>query len=253
MKRKKIVIAVLILSMFTINLSTMSFANNTEENTISVRSKELTPDTWYSGFAEIPTPRTNFDMVTVGTKIYVLGGKYNSKNLDVVEVYDTINDTWKTLSPMPKTSLRVTAEYLDGKIYAIVSDNKDWDVLVYNIKTDTWETKSSLNTDKSPRNGQIASTIKDDVIYIMGSYLELMSYNPKTDIWDIVNTDDEDEFAGSLNSFELEYVNGKIHFVADNMKGMITYDFETNSWRRTNRFDTPHPFDVFFRLIIQLL
>ena len=86
MKRKKIVIAVLILSMFTINLSTMSFANNTEENTISVRSKELTPDTWYSGFAEIPTPRTNFDMVTVGTKIYVLGGKYDSKNLDVVEV-----------------------------------------------------------------------------------------------------------------------------------------------------------------------
>ena len=243
MKRKKIVIAVLILSMFTINLSTMSFANNTEENTISVRSKELTPDTWYSGFAEIPTPRTNFDMVTVGTKIYVLGGKYDSKNLDVVEVYDTINDTWKTLSPMPKTSLRVTAEYLDGKIYAIVSDNKDWDVLVYNIKTDTWETKSSLNTDKSPRNGKIASTIKDDVIYIIGSYLELMSYNPKTDIWDIVNTDN---FVGSLNSFELEYVNGKIHFVADCLEGMMTYDFETNSWRTTNRFDTPHPFDVFY-------
>ena len=52
----------------------------------------------------MPTPRFNHAAVAVGSEIYVLGGFLEGRELREVLVYDTVADTWRRSTPLPRAN-----------------------------------------------------------------------------------------------------------------------------------------------------
>ena len=150
------------------------------------------------------TPRQHINCAVVEGKIFVIGGLMNiqdaaapsdwcyknisSKN----EVYDPSTDTWKEKTPMPTRRHGAYMVAVGGKIYVIggMGDEKDmWKTLsvveMYDPKTDSWETKTSL---PEPKDGFGISVIHDK-IYAVGGFSDsnvvntVYVYDPKLDSW----------------------------------------------------------------------
>jgi len=103
-------------------------------------------------------------------------------------IYDSKTDTWTVGPDMPTARGALTAQFLDGKMYALggfgggtLSVNE-----VYDPKTNTWETKSKMPT---PRE-HLASAVLDDQLYVIGGrggQLNLNHnerYDHQTDSWE---------------------------------------------------------------------
>ena len=126
-------------------------------NSWRARSNMPTGGEWLSGCA--------FD-----GKIYVMGGWWDEKTFDVLEVYDPATDGWMSKSPMPTKRFGHAAVEVDGLIY-VIGGARDWPVVefyetieIYDPQTDTWTTK---NADITPRWG-LSGCEANGRIYIMG-------------------------------------------------------------------------------------
>ena len=79
-------------------------------------------NTWQTK-TSMPTPRSDLSANTVGDEIYLMGGKrYSSvtpffNETDINEVYNPLNDTWSTETPLPTGVQGYASTVLDGKIY----------------------------------------------------------------------------------------------------------------------------------------
>ena len=93
--------------------------------------------------APLPTPRGAGAAVTIGDKIYVVGGVANHRQLTTLEAYDVDTDTWETLTPMTSARDHLGAAELDGMIYVLGGRRRDeiplTDFERYDPKTDEWE------------------------------------------------------------------------------------------------------------------
>ncbi|MHC4880489.1 MAG: choice-of-anchor L domain-containing protein, partial [Planctomycetota bacterium] len=72
--------------------------------------------------APLPVPvQDNYATVAIGTDIYVFGGSDSSGTpLSIVQVYDTVADTWSTLgTPMPTPRSNAAAGIVDGKVAVV--------------------------------------------------------------------------------------------------------------------------------------
>jgi hypothetical protein len=56
---------------------------------------------WVTGSAPLPTLRAGFATGAIGKRIYVIGGEGGGGTFDEVEMYNTVADTWKSMTPMP--------------------------------------------------------------------------------------------------------------------------------------------------------
>ena len=86
-------------------------------------------DEWAAGSAQwtnaapMPVPRNQFSCVTLGGKIYAIGGQFHhdSEQLDQarVDVYDPATDTWSAGPPLPKGHSHAEGSTFlhDGRIY----------------------------------------------------------------------------------------------------------------------------------------
>jgi len=103
-------------------------------------------------------------------------------------IYDSKTDTWTVGPDMPTARGALTAQFLDGNLYAVggfsgvtLSVNE-----VYDPKTETWETKSKMPT---PRE-HLSSAVLDDQLYVIGGRGEQINlksnemYDYKTDSWE---------------------------------------------------------------------
>ena len=107
--------------------------------------------------ASMPTARVYFAIAAYENKIYCFGGitgmgisetimpgMYTDIDSYVVEVYDTLTDTWTVKTDMPKGGgMHLSAQEVNGLIYVFDSQNY---VYVYNPLNDSWTEKDSMYT-----------------------------------------------------------------------------------------------------------
>ncbi len=133
---------------------------------------------WSNG-KPAPTARNSAAAAVYNNLIYVVGGRVNivradgtqiQTNLDTLEAYDSVTDSWTTLAPMPIASGGLAAAALDDKIYVFggeqwTSEQKVFaDSWVYDISSNSWSRLPDLPT---ARHG-LAATAVDDTIYVIG-------------------------------------------------------------------------------------
>ena len=132
-------------------------------------------DAWVTR-ASMPTPRAYFAVAVYRNKIYAITGSTSTYDATLAnEVYDTITDTWETLSPLQSdNSVRnhLSANVVNGKIYVIsgLSDllgtgfppSKENNV--YDPVLDVWTRKAPIPQPVY----QYASAVVEDKIFIIG-------------------------------------------------------------------------------------
>lgn len=150
----------------------------------------------------MPTPRTEFGVVTVNNKIYAIGG-YSGSVLRTVEEYDPATDTWTRKADMPTARRQLVVTTVNNRIYAIggVNFTSDPNSLVYSYSTeeydpatDTWSAKASLPTGGTV-NGILGNRFIDGAaangkIYVAafsnGGFAPLthtLEYDPSLNVW----------------------------------------------------------------------
>src|SRR5437660_5330923 len=170
-------------------------------------------DTW-KALAPLPTKRGSPVAVTVGDKIYVIGGATippGSKETAVhparphvsvgtVEEYDPATNTWRARASMPTPRNHATAGAVNGKIYVIGgrvgaafisagSSNVDI-VEAYDPVTDAW---GSARAKMPSARSAMASGVYGGRIYVTGgegqdsqrmyTFRALEAYDPANDRW----------------------------------------------------------------------
>ena len=129
-------------------------------NLLSINEQyDPTTNTWIIK-PSMPTPRAYFAIAAYQHKIYCIGGIVGSEEFfdgfmthstyvysGLVEVYDTVSETWDTRASMPTDRGNIAkfqANVVDGKIYVIGAKF----TYFYDIATDSWTEKTPIPTDK---------------------------------------------------------------------------------------------------------
>jgi N-acetylneuraminic acid mutarotase len=138
----------------------------------------------------MPTARGWFSSSVVNDTIYAVGGATAiGSNLNALEAFDPLTNTWTTKTPMPTPRGCLSTCAVDGIIYAI---GGGWytaysTVEAYDPLTNTWTTKSPM---PAPRGGMSACAV-DGIIYVVGGFNDINgtglntveAYDPQTDTW----------------------------------------------------------------------
>jgi N-acetylneuraminic acid mutarotase len=172
-------------------------------------------DTW-KALAPMPTKRGSPVAVTVGDKMYVIGGATTPPNqnepsvlptrphvtVGTVEEYDPATDTWRSRTSMPTPRNHATAGVVNGKVYVIggriaaafigVASNTDV-VEEYDPASDTWGAVRARMP--SPRSA-MASGVYNGKIYVTGgegqtsvammTFRALEAYDPAVNRWTVL-------------------------------------------------------------------
>jgi N-acetylneuraminic acid mutarotase/pimeloyl-ACP methyl ester carboxylesterase len=184
----------------------------------------------------MPTRRWAVEAVTgANGNIYVIGGENcgagscsgssTTQTLNVVEEYNPVSDTWRTLAnmPTPRANLGLVAAS-NGKIYAIGGSQKgtgDLSVVEeYNPATNSWQTKASL---PSPRQ-EINAVEMSGKIYAIGMGTRVDKYDIATNTWYRM----ADMPTPRWLSKAVAVKNGRIYEFAGENNGILTTVLEYN-------------------------
>jgi N-acetylneuraminic acid mutarotase len=126
-------------------------------------------DTWY-GLVNKPTPVFGAKAAVLGGLIYLPGGETSpGEPTNVVEVYDTREQVWSTVTPLPVDLSRYAMVAYEGKLYVIGG----WDgsiyknsVYSYNPQTNIWEEHSPMPTAR----GNAGAAVAGGAIYVIGGF-----------------------------------------------------------------------------------
>lgn len=151
---------------------------------------------WTTG-SQMRIPRSEVAGVLLNENIYVIGGfkmnnesSYPSKT-DIVEIYDTKNNTWTYAAQLPLRMDHVAADAHNGKLYVVggstgpqnIKTNK---LFIYDPELNVWREGKSMPT---PRAALTANFV-DGILYAVGgqnsSNLPVSTneaYDPSTDSW----------------------------------------------------------------------
>lgn len=141
--------------------------------------------------APMPTPRIWPAAVTLGERIYVIGGMSAfGQTLDTVEIYDPFKDTWTPGPPLPDGRYQLGAAVLDDKIYAVgglvgYSQQARDSLFVFDPQRGGWSTGPNLPN----QVGAAAVVVADGQLHVFGGRgtFGTMSthfvYDPVADAW----------------------------------------------------------------------
>jgi parallel beta-helix repeat protein len=156
-----------------------------------------TTDMWLP-HSSMQVARSDLGVAFVNGKIYAIGGVLgpSQNSTGVVEEYDLATNSWSFKKSMPNARNGFALATCNDKIYCIggrsltvIYENHVWkstDVVVlnvtevYNPKTDTWETKAPMPTNK---HAITACTVNDKIYVVGGQSDELWVYDVATDSW----------------------------------------------------------------------
>jgi hypothetical protein len=144
----------------------------------------------------MPTGRNSFAIAAYQNKIYCIGGFMSTEwkqimPCNVVEVYDTVTNSWSTKTSIPSNGTSMQASVVNGKIFVI--DGRD--LFMYDPDTDFWTKKTSIPTQTSMPADPLSvymypvewdnKLIVNCVFLIEGNQFhgEVMIYDPDTDVW----------------------------------------------------------------------
>jgi N-acetylneuraminic acid mutarotase len=163
-------------------------------------------------------------------------------------IYDPTEDEWGEIKPLPSPRAALTAEIINGTIYAIGGLDIDHHPVntneAYDIATNTWTKKAAM---PGPPKHHTASTELDGKIYILGG--RIAGNGEPAEINDsLTNFDDNLQYDPERNSwsalepmpirrsgFTASTLDGQIFvFGGQGLEGAIKnverYDPETNQW-----------------------
>ena len=116
-----------------------------------------------------PTEREHLSVVEADGRLFAIGGRKGSVNLDAVEAYDPATNSWETLAPMPTARGGMAIGTIDGSIHT--AGGEDLQALstypqheVFDTATGTWSTAPDLPT---KRHG-VAGAVVDGRWYVIG-------------------------------------------------------------------------------------
>ena len=144
-------------------------------------------DSWTSA-PPMPLAVTHHVAVTVGGRIYVIGGMMQTAPmLDTVLEYDPATQLWTTKAPMPTERHSAAATALDGEIYVMGGSSGGLElssVEVYDPGSDSWRTVAPL---AEPRSGLAAATLGRQVLALGGyGITALGGYSATVEAFDAV-------------------------------------------------------------------
>jgi len=146
-------------------------------------------DSWTSA-PPMPTAVTDHVAVTLGGRIYVIGGQEALWPMtDIVQEYDPATQLWTTRTSMPTERRGAAAAVMAGKIYVVGGSSGGFDlatVEAYDPATDSWAALAPLS---EPRRDLAAATVNGRLLALGGygltrGYEDLVeAYDPQADSW----------------------------------------------------------------------
>jgi N-acetylneuraminic acid mutarotase len=202
-----------------------------------------TEDSWTTK-ASMPTAAVCKAALLNG-KIYVVGGSNNYTHNPVYE-YNPATDTWATKKPVPTPRDSFAIAACQNKIY-VIGGTSGWSSSgntiktglneVYDLATDTWETKTSMPT----KRYHLEANAVEGKIYVIGGRTGGMYttvalnevYDPETDTWTT-----KEPIPYPVVSYASAVVDNKIYIIGgqdefhDSMNLNCTqiYDSKTDTW-----------------------
>jgi N-acetylneuraminic acid mutarotase len=214
---------------------------------VKLTEPSTVPEDSWTTKESMPTARYRFGTAVVDGKIYSIGGLTADGTVGANEVYDPATNTWETKSPMPTPRYYFAVAVYDNKIYTFggltatpIQNNTYVGVTeVYDSATDTWETKTSMPTNRSA----LCANVVDGKIILTGgivygpppsfsSISEVTEvYDPETDNWLT-----KASIPNPVCSYASTVVDGKIYVVGGSNHSAVyttfnqVYDLETDTW-----------------------
>lgn len=209
-------------------------------------------DTW-KALAPLPRPRGAGQAVTVGDKIYVVGGACSDPEgktthpivpghavqtvVGFVDEYDPATNVWKQKADMPTPRNHFVAAESGGKIYAI--DGRIGAVFVtmagitdvveeYDPSGDKWKLVSRAPTNR----GDVSGAVLNGKIYVAGgefqdstrkmSFWAVEAYDPATNTWETLP-----HMQITRHGFAMAFIGNKLNavggsFQSDGMPGIFS-------------------------------
>jgi N-acetylneuraminic acid mutarotase len=203
------------------------------------------------GSAADPTRRQGFRVTTIGSKIYLFGGRDGISYMQDLHVFDTEANAWSEIisftGSAPPGRLNHTATVIGEKIYIFagigVGGTDLQDLHVYDTETNSWTQVSGFTGTVPPvRAGHSAATINGK-LYIFGgiNYLDYVDrndlhvYDPVANSWTLI-----EGYTGSPPSerylHSASVIDGKLYIFGGydtfdiDLQDMHVYDPLANSW-----------------------
>lgn len=157
---------------------------------ISLLVSPILAQSWSNG-AAMPTVRSEITAAIIGDDIYVIGELDRSGDvLNIVEVYNVKNDSWKSVTPIPQPLHHTAAASYNGKIYVVGGFiSREWiptnQLFIYDPIKDEWEKGNSMPTAR----GALNAIFLNGSLYAVGGQgtSKILNtneaYNPLTDRW----------------------------------------------------------------------
>lgn len=132
----------------------------------SIECYSISKNSWFFG-PEMNSRRRHVGVISVGGKVYAVGGHDGSEHLGNMEMFDPLTNKWMMKASMNTKRRGIALAALGGPIYAIggLDDNSCFnDVERYDIESDRWSAVAPMNT---PRGG-VGSVALGSHVYAVG-------------------------------------------------------------------------------------
>ncbi|XP_019101095.1 PREDICTED: putative F-box/kelch-repeat protein At2g29800 isoform X2 [Camelina sativa] len=140
-----------------------------------------------SRISSLPPMSPGCTAVTIGHKIYVMGGRNGlNQPVNTVIVIDCRFHKWENLQSMKRERCFAASGVIDGKIYVVGGRKKryeDW-VEVFDVENGVWETVPGLCCYLASSSGVFPiHVVLDNKIYILDGQ-HCLAYDPRLRRWD---------------------------------------------------------------------
>ncbi len=140
-------------------------------------------DSWGAPVAPMPSARTAFGVAAIDGIIYVVGGT-NGPELNLVEAYDPVSNTWETKASMPTARSHLGVGVINGLLYAVSGGGNTIANEVYDPANDSWTVNAPMPSIRFiPGVG-----VLDGKLYVMGgaqaeTFDTVDVYDPASNSW----------------------------------------------------------------------
>ncbi|XP_041107021.1 kelch-like protein 8 isoform X1 [Polyodon spathula] len=209
----------------------------------SIECYSVSTNSWFFG-PEMNSRRRHVGVISVGGKVYAVGGHDGSEHLGSMEMFDPANNKWMMLASMNTKRRGIALAALGGPIYAIggLDDNSCFnDVERYDLESDRWSAVAPMNT---PRGG-VGSVALGNHVYAVGgndgvaSLSSVERYDPHLDKWTEVKEMGQRRAGNGVGE-----LNGCLYVVGgfdDNspLSSVERFNPRTNCWEYVAELTTP--------------
>ncbi|XP_053559349.1 kelch-like protein 8 isoform X2 [Bombina bombina] len=209
----------------------------------SIECYSLSKNSWFFG-PEMNNRRRHVGVISVGGKVYAVGGHDGNEHLGSMEVFDPMTNKWMMKASMNTKRRGIALSSIGGPIYAIggLDDNTCFsEVERYDIECDNWRAVAPMNT---PRGGVGSIALMNHVYAVGGndgvaSLSSVERYDPHLDKWvDIKEMGHRRAGNGVSELHGCLYVVGGFD---DNspLSSVERYDPRVNKWEYVAELTTP--------------